>query len=101
LTRQQLREQLVLLPDGLLGRGEHHTSAATELAESGCSFTCTCTCTTHHAAGGTALCFKCLWPSRFGSSRLLAAKVLKDGFEPDEGLLHSFAYEASVLSVAL
>jgi hypothetical protein len=46
------------------------------------------------------VCFKCLWPSRFGHG-LLAAKVLKDGFESDVCTLQSFSYEASVLSAAM
>jgi hypothetical protein len=68
LTRDQLRKQVQLVRDGMLGRG------------------------------ATALVFKCIWPSRFGNNRLLAAKVLKDGFEVDIRTLESFCYESTVLS---
>jgi hypothetical protein len=48
-------------------------------------------------AGATAVCFKCVWPNRFKNG-VLAAKVLKDGFECDPQDVQSFAYEATVLS---
>ena len=68
LTKQELQQQVQLLTHGLLGRG------------------------------ATALVFKCVWPSRFGPNALLAAKVMKDGFESDINVLQSFSYEASVLA---
>jgi hypothetical protein len=46
LSRAELRDQVKLIPHGLLGRG------------------------------ASALCFKCVWPNRFGEG-VLAAKVLK------------------------
>jgi hypothetical protein len=68
LTREEVQQQVVLVKNGLLGRG------------------------------ATALVFKCKWPSRFGSNTLLAAKVLKDGYELDINTLQSFHYEATVLA---
>ncbi len=56
--------------------------------------------TVHACAGATAMCFQCLWPSRF-SNGLLAAKILKDGGDPSELQLNAFKHEADVLSRAL
>jgi hypothetical protein len=51
LNRHEVKRQVRLIKDGgLLGRG------------------------------ATALVFKCVWPDRFGPSRLLAAKVGQGGF---------------------
>jgi hypothetical protein len=45
------------------------------------------------------MCFKCVWPRRFGPHALLAAKVLVHYGDADKALgIQSFAYEASVLS---
>jgi hypothetical protein len=52
-------------------------------------------------AGATAMCFKCVWPSRFGPNALLAAKVMRDPRSEDLRTLHSFVYEATVLATAM
>jgi predicted Ser/Thr protein kinase len=48
--------------------------------------------------GATAYVFKCVWPTRFGTDKLLACKVLKDGYDADIQVLQSFTYEATVLA---
>jgi hypothetical protein len=50
-------------------------------------------------AGSTALCFKGLWPSRFGNG-VLAVKVMKDGSDAEIPVMQSFLYEATVLATA-
>jgi hypothetical protein len=70
LTAEQLRQHIILVAGGLVATGSNTSSA---------------------------LVFKCMWPSRFGSA-LLAAKVLRNTSpEPDQEALQSFQFEASVL----
>ncbi len=50
-------------------------------------------------AGGSAIVFKCRWPSRFGPRGMLAIKMLQEvhGFQ-STSMIEAFQYEADVLS---
>jgi hypothetical protein len=48
------------------------------------------------AAGATALCFQCVWPSRFGNG-LLAAKVLKVSEGDEQRCVKHWLHDTSVL----